>query len=322
MCRDQSDRVGRARNYGNCAYRSDYRLNWTRQNSERRRESDNHAGVSGKSVAASGTTMVLRRNANLRKKHERHGRWSSLTTFIETRIQSVSLKADGSLVIRNVQLIHAGNYECKVSNLAGDDQIVYSLHVQSAAKIRTPLPEETDAVVGISIVLNCRAQGIPEPTILWEKDGTALVNDPNFQVTQTGTLRIRQPSPSDSGLYKCTAQNIVGYDTTQTYLSIKGKFSSSLTHILHPDTSAPPSIKPTQKAKYQLIENAPGTIHCQFDGTPWPQVEWMFEDKQLSAESNEYAVFPSRFQTIKVFVELNLFTSPQTSSVVSRLAFK
>lgn len=196
-------------------------------------------------------------------------------------------------------MIHAGNYECKVSNLAGDDQIIYSLHVQSPAKIRTPLPAETDAVVGISIVLDCRAQGIPEPTILWEKDGLALLNDPNFQVTQTGTLRIRQPSPSDSGTYKCTAQNIVGYDTTETVLSIKGRwFKQKFGNCLF---LAPPSIKPTQKPKYQLVENTSGTLQCQFDGTPWPKVEWVFEDQRLSEMPNEYKVYPSKLRSLKRF---------------------
>lgn len=138
-------------------------------------------------------------------------------------MQNVDLSSDGSLIIRAVQLIHVGNYECKVSNLAGDDQIVYSLNVQSAAKIKTPLPARTEAIVGVSVVLNCRAEGVPEPIILWEKDGIVLgVNDSNVQITQTGTLRIRQPTPSDSGLYKCTAQNTVGLDSAETLLSIKG----------------------------------------------------------------------------------------------------
>jgi hemicentin len=199
------------------------------------------------------------------------------------------------LIIKNVQLIHTGNYECQVSNLAGDDQVVYSLQVQSPAKIKIPLPQQSDFIAGTSAILSCRAEGTPEPTISWERNGMSIDStDSKYQISQSGTLRIRQASPSDNGYYKCTAQNIVGSESTQTYLNIKGMLYKVTINSLHIQFIAPPSIKPTQKYKYQLVEGSSGSIHCHFDGTPQPDITWTLEDKNLADYPNNFYILPSK----------------------------
>lgn len=52
---------------------------------------------------------------------------SARTTPPPGQFVHIELAQNGSLVISKVALIHAGTYECHVSNMAGDDRIQYSL---------------------------------------------------------------------------------------------------------------------------------------------------------------------------------------------------
>ena len=64
---------------------------------------------------------------------------------------------------------------------------------------------------------------MPEPIISWERNGVGIaLESMRFVQTQSGTLRIRQPTAQDSGTYTCKAQNIAGSDLTQTRLIVKG----------------------------------------------------------------------------------------------------
>ncbi|CAD5233395.1 unnamed protein product [Bursaphelenchus xylophilus] len=182
----------------------------------------------------------------------------------------MKISNDGSLILYKVQLSHAGNYKCQVSNLAGNDNITYSLQVQSPAKILTQLPVKTKVIAGIPYTLNCKVSGTPEPSLVWEKDGVVISGDAsNYLVTHSGALRIKSPSAGEAGVYKCTARNIAGEESVETIVEVK----------------SPPVVKQNQKSKYQLLEDQPGFIHCYVDAIPQPKIEWYMDNKPVS--SNE-----------------------------------
>lgn len=79
---------------------------------------------------------------------------------------------------------------------------------------------------GQRISLNCSADGIPQPTIAWRKDGQLIIianskrnimssggvygfrsNDIPEVLQTTSTLTIRQLRGSDNGNYSCRADN-------------------------------------------------------------------------------------------------------------------
>ncbi|KAI6240753.1 EGF-like domain-containing protein [Aphelenchoides fujianensis] len=185
-------------------------------------------------------------------------------SFDSTRI--AELDNDGALVIRQVQLTHAGSYECHVSNLAGEDSATYMLEVQSPPLLLQQLPEETEAIVGIPLALSCRAQGTPTPAVQWERDGVGLAaDDARFVQTAAGTLRIAQPRAADSGVFRCIAKNVAGVVSSQTTLSVR----------------EPPTVRPTQRSRYQLIEGAAAQVECEVDAHPAPIIEWFLEDRRL-----------------------------------------
>ena len=88
------------------------------------------------------------------------------------------------------------------------------------------------------VTFQCTATGIPSPSIIWLKGGTALSSssDPRitlgslseqllpsgvYQVTQT--LTIINTTDSDSGSYLCVGNNDAGSDTDQFQLIVQSK---------------------------------------------------------------------------------------------------
>ena len=78
--------------------------------------------------------------------------------------------------------------------------------------------------VGENVVLNCSADGLPQPTITWKKNGNLLVNTTRITIASqqeyisayyefqnvwrvTSLLSIRDIKESDTGNYTCKANN-------------------------------------------------------------------------------------------------------------------
>ena len=83
------------------------------------------------------------------------------------------------MILTNVQLENAGKYKCKVSNLAGYDYIIYQLEVQSPPKIISDVPGTIDVVLNHMVEIPCKAQGIPDPIVTWEKDDFQVIHTLN-----------------------------------------------------------------------------------------------------------------------------------------------
>ena len=75
-----------------------------------------------------------------------------------------------------------------------------------------------------SALFQCSASGNPEPAIVWSK------LDSRSQISQStvsgGTLDLRNVKASDSGLYKCTATNILGKTRAVAQLVVNGTYYS------------------------------------------------------------------------------------------------
>ena len=81
---------------------------------------------------------------------------------------------------------------------------------------------------GGSASFHCSASGNPEPAIVWSKV------DNQSEITQSadsgGKLQLKQVTGNESGLYQCSATNILGKDQAVVQLIINGTLISSL-HI-------------------------------------------------------------------------------------------
>lgn len=75
---------------------------------------------------------------------------------------------------------------------------------------------------GASVILDCQPTGSPIPSLMWYKNDVLLV--PNNHVTiVNGTVSISDAYSTDSDVYKCVAENIVGNDTASINLNVLGE---------------------------------------------------------------------------------------------------
>ena len=87
-------------------------------------------------------------------------------------------------------------------------------------------PEMEIAVVGGTVTFNCSAQGGPDNTYQWQKDGEDLMNE-----TDT-TLTVSNISAVNGGSYTCVVSNAAGNDSATAVLYVEPIIVTQPTDIL------------------------------------------------------------------------------------------
>ena len=77
--------------------------------------------------------------------------------------------------------------------------------------------EPTSGILGKSLKITCKAEGVPELNYIIRHNGSILAG-----VTD-GMKTINQVQYSDAGSYTCTANNILGNSTRSLHLSVEGE---------------------------------------------------------------------------------------------------
>ncbi|XP_065806720.1 ADAMTS-like protein 1 isoform X5 [Labrus bergylta] len=73
-----------------------------------------------------------------------------------------------------------------------------------------------------SLELRCEAQGNPDPSLTWTRNGKDLTYNNRVGLLPTGSLKIQSPTKVDEGLYTCTARNRLGSSSLSSWLQITG----------------------------------------------------------------------------------------------------
>ena len=98
--------------------------------------------------------------------------------------------------------------------------------ISSSAVVVSPVTLTVNE--GGSASFQCSASGNPKPAIVWSKA------DNQSEITQSavsgGKLQLKHVSGNDSGLYQCSATNILGKDQAVAKLVVNGTLISSF-HI-------------------------------------------------------------------------------------------
>ncbi|XP_072004768.1 immunoglobulin superfamily DCC subclass member 4-like isoform X2 [Engystomops pustulosus] len=123
----------------------------------------------------------------------------------------IILLGETSLLIQQVQAHHAGVYVCRAKKPQSQHFITISahLHVLVPPVITQPPETITRARAGTARFV-CRAEGDPEPTITWLKNGEVLPSNGKVRIQPRGSLVITQVALEDAGYYQCVAENILG----------------------------------------------------------------------------------------------------------------
>lgn len=115
------------------------------------------------------------------------------------------------LVIKNVTVNATGTYTCSLSNEVGQTKQQYYVSVQKLPKFKDN-PVSRVYPSGKTIRLDCMASGVPEPTIVWYKNGKPFTQNSIYgraHQLHTGLI-ISYSIASDAGFYQCVAKNSAG----------------------------------------------------------------------------------------------------------------
>ena len=121
-------------------------------------------------------------------------------------------------------------------------------------------------------LLTCHVIGHPPAVITWSKVHGEL--EQARTVSKDGQLSITNAQKKDSGLYKCKATNILGYDSAVTHLSVVE---------LPQFTVRPPG-------QLKEFTNHDIAVTCKATGDPKPTITWMKENGELPLGRSKVSV--------------------------------
>ncbi|XP_076007425.1 hemicentin-1 [Genypterus blacodes] len=169
--------------------------------------------------------------------------------------------SSGSLQIAFIQPSHTGRYTCTAANAAGTVSLEMSLTVQIPPAIRGG--ESDIAVVeNTQAQLVCVAEGVPQPSLSWEKDGHAISETTaEYTILPSGELVIDIAQPEDAGSYTCVATNTVGQDSHTVTLSVH-------THPVFTELLGDVALNKGERL----------LLACGVNGIPTPRITWAFNN--------------------------------------------
>uniref|UniRef100_A0A8C4R3X0 Ig-like domain-containing protein n=1 Tax=Eptatretus burgeri TaxID=7764 RepID=A0A8C4R3X0_EPTBU len=180
------------------------------------------------------------------------------------------------LHITTVTATDSADYCCQASNTVGNATKHYTLHVYTRPSLGVNSIGVTSTTVSIgeNITLECRAVGVPLPTLHWFKDGRLL---PSANTSRVGfvaegvELRVLQAMETDAGRYTCMAINLAGQAERMFDLII---------HI-------PPRMEENEGGTSNLTVHVGSSVllECQVTGSPPPAIAWLKDNKPLSSHA-------------------------------------
>ncbi len=154
---------------------------------------------------------------------------------------------------------------------------------------RMMLPRHKDITVylGNSALLECQAQGLPNPNISWVLPDRSVVrgisnNEQKVMLFTNGTLQVKNTNYLDKGIYKCIASNAAGADMLSVRLQI---------------AALPPTIQEQLWENHTVSNGQSAFMHCTAKGMPNPTIRWVtFTGAQLRPSqfiNGNLLVFPT-----------------------------
>uniref|UniRef100_A0A673NH64 Ig-like domain-containing protein n=1 Tax=Sinocyclocheilus rhinocerous TaxID=307959 RepID=A0A673NH64_9TELE len=125
---------------------------------------------------------------------------------------------DGTLIIKKLTLADQGKYACVARNPAGDNIKNVNLLVEvKGPQINGHSGRSENKILAVyyqTLLLDCKAEGKPEPQITWTTPYGVSLPTPylggRFQVHRNGTLELRGIRKTDEGQFLCIAKNYLG----------------------------------------------------------------------------------------------------------------
>uniref|UniRef100_A0A674K6G6 Contactin-5 n=1 Tax=Terrapene triunguis TaxID=2587831 RepID=A0A674K6G6_9SAUR len=137
----------------------------------------------------------------------------------QSRVEMVN----GVLMIHSVNLSDAGMYQCLAENKYGTIYASAELKILASAPTFTLNQMKKTIIItrGQEVVIECKPQASPKPTITWKKGDKAVRENKRITVLPDGSLQILNASKSDEGRYLCQGENVFGSAETVASVFVK-----------------------------------------------------------------------------------------------------
>ncbi|XP_023201136.1 immunoglobulin superfamily DCC subclass member 3-like [Xiphophorus maculatus] len=137
-------------------------------------------------------------------------------------VEGIQVLGTGNLMISDVTLQHSGVYVC-AANRPGTRMrrtALGRLVVQAPPEF-LQWPQSVSRPAGGSAVFTCVAQGVPDPHLIWLKNGKVLMPGQTVKLTNNNsTLALTRISSDDEAIYQCIAENSAGTNQASARLAV------------------------------------------------------------------------------------------------------
>ncbi|KAL8595530.1 hypothetical protein ACOMHN_000738 [Nucella lapillus] len=206
----------------------------------------------------------------------------------------------GALQIHNVSGSDEGSYRCMAAqnfNHLPDEVTNIKWKWSQQARLRVLLrpgsglelqllaaPNNTTAMAGETVILECLANGIPAPGIHWRRRGDhRALSEDRHQMFGGGNLMILNVRPKDAGVYQCVL--VQGL--------LKQHHEATL-NVLNPESNDWPIMRTV-------------SLFCEVVGNPRPNIMWYFNGvpiHKLERDSLKYGLIDDNTRLIVYTIRL------------------
>uniref|UniRef100_A0A8C8VFT6 Immunoglobulin superfamily DCC subclass member 3 n=1 Tax=Pelusios castaneus TaxID=367368 RepID=A0A8C8VFT6_9SAUR len=137
-------------------------------------------------------------------------------------VEGIQVLGTGNLMISDVSVQHAGVYVC-AANRPGTRvrRTAQGILMVQAPPEFVQWPQSMVKPLGSSAMFTCVAQGVPEPRLVWLKNGEMLTPGENIKLTHNNsTLMLQRLAPADEAIYQCIAENSAGTNQASARLAV------------------------------------------------------------------------------------------------------
>jgi hypothetical protein len=171
-------------------------------------------------------------------------KWTFGETTIETKVKEYEVFTENNtLRILKIDPLFIGKYVC---TFGGNTSNTFNIKIKA---FPAPFEKPRNVIQGDPLSLECKAWGVPEPTISWfhyyeellpqnsagriilkPNTGASDTNSVKFPILANGTLRIESMDDGDAGNYTCSVTNEIDgvvYTVNSTVVvNVKDKYAA------------------------------------------------------------------------------------------------